>query len=175
MPRTRRKVIDKIIVTFKQLFDLFTGMLQSIVKALTHPKVHLLLMAASFIGAQAVIVFGGVAFPFSIAGAACLGLLAGFAVWGWKIQQDPPVKTHTETIQEIVPYDQWPDQCYVCNDDIPDGMNYRGQYVVHKGEGESQTKAVPLCEECVWTYSTLMDNHDTLVGIYDCRDDPVEL
>jgi hypothetical protein len=54
-------------------------------------------------------------------------------------------------------------------------MRIRGQFVIHKGESQAKTKAVPLCEECTWTHSTLVDNHDALVGIYDEREQPTEL
>lgn len=74
-----------------------------------------------------------------------------------------------ETESEIIPYENWPDSCYVCNGEIPDDMRTRGQFAINKGESVSMTKSIGLCEECTWTYSTLLDNHDELVRIYDDR------
>jgi len=116
-----------------------------------------------------------------IIGGLALGGLAGTAIGKVFIENRGPDIDHVMSDNspvvetELVPYDKWPDECYVCRDDIPDDMEIRGQFVIHKGESEAETKAVPLCEECTWTHSTLIDNHDHLVGIYDERQEPTEL
>lgn len=134
--------------------------------------VHLAVIFIAFVGAQAALIVGAVP---AIAGSAGLGLLAGFAFWGWMTVKNPPTQYDKVVESEIIPYDQWPNECYVCGDEIPDDMEYRGQFVIHKGESEAKTKAAPLCESCTWTYSTLMDNHEALVGAYDRRGNPVDL
>lgn len=133
------------------------------------------LLFNTFIIAQVAIILGSSTL-LTIAGGLALGVLSGFALWGWMIVHNPPVETHTETVERIVPYDQWPDKCYVCGKDIDSDMELRGQFVIHKGESEAETRAVPLCEECTWTYTTLTEWHDELVaGVYDRRGDPIDL
>lgn len=170
--------------TFKAFNDALEAMINQIAsffdwcfQQMTSETGALGIMAGSFVVAQVALL--GLIPP--LLGAIALGLLAGTAMGKGYIQNkaqgiehvtsnnDPIVET------EIIPYDQWPDKCYVCHDDIPDDMEIRGQFVIHKGESESRTKAVPLCESCTWTHSTLVDNHDTLVEIYDERDEPTEL
>lgn len=114
-------------------------------------------------------------------GSLAFGAFAGIAISKVFIATRRPKMDHVTSDSspvvetELVPYSKWPDECYACLNEIPDDMEIRGQFVIHKGESESQTKAVPLCESCTWTYSTLVDNHDTLVEIYDERDEPTEL
>lgn len=170
--------------TFKAFIDVFEDMIQALASffdwcfhEMTSDKGSLGVMAGCFFVAQVAMlgfippIFGG----FALSG------LAGTAIGKVYIQNQGPDMDHVidnsdpvvET--EIVPYDKWPNECYVCRSDIPDDMDIRGQFVIHKGESQSKTKAIPMCEECTWTHSTLVDNHDTLVGIYDERQQPTEL
>lgn len=84
-----------------------------------------------------------------------------------------PQHTHkssnSSSEDNIIPYDAWPDECFACSTEIDDDMDIRGQFVVHKGDSVAQTKAVPLCEECTWTYSTLVDNSEPITEICDDR------
>lgn len=117
----------------------------------------------------------------TIFGSAALGIFAGLSIGKLYIYapassiDDVTTRNNSIVETEIVPYNSWPDKCYICDDEVEEDMEIRGQFVVHKGESESQTKAVPLCEECTWTHSTLIDNHDMLVGIYDERQETTEL
>lgn len=83
--------------------------------------------------------------------------------------------TETKTETKIIPYDKWPDSCVACGEDIPDSMELRGQFTVHRNESTSGTKSGGLCNECTRTYSTLVDNHTHLVDVYDKSEEPVEL
>lgn len=85
------------------------------------------------------------------------------------------IKTETKTETKIIPYDAWPDSCVACGEDIPDSMELRGQFAVHRNESTSGTKSGGLCNECTRTYSTLVDNHTHLVDVYDKSEEPVEL
>lgn len=117
----------------------------------------------------------------TMVGAIAFGIFSGFSIGKIFIEQREDssnhirTKTETEVKEKIIPYDSWPDDCYTCGEDIDENMEYRGQFVVHKGESDIKTKAVPLCEECMWTHSTLIDNHDRLVETYDGRVEPEEL
>lgn len=121
----------------------------------------------------------------TIIGNFSLGVLAGTGIAKVVFNNDSndnsidkynqPVSKEVETKKEIVPYNQWPDECYVCNDNIPENMSIRGQYVVHKGESNTQMKAIPLCESCTWTHATLLDNHDRMTKIFDERENETEL
>ena len=170
--------------TFKAFNDAIEAMINQIAsffdwcfKQMSSDTGALGVMAGSFVVAQVALL--GLIPP--ILGGIALGLLTGTAIGKGYIQNKTPdlknVTSNNDPIveTEIIPYDQWPDECYVCHDDIPDDMEIRGQFVIHKGESESRTKAVPLCESCTWTHSTLVDNHDTLVEIYDERGKPSEL
>ncbi len=116
----------------------------------------------------------------TIIGPPALGVLVGTALGQLHTNSTNSSGTTDTTsdntsAKSIIPYEQWPDECYVCHDSINRDMDIRGQFVVHKGESKSETKAVGLCEECTWTHSTLVDNHDTLVSIYDDRTEPATL
>jgi len=174
------KVVRAPIIGFIYLIALMEIVMDSIANTiaslLSWDKLQLVASLVAFIAAQVILLTASMAIFPQIALSLCLGTLAGFAYWGYhQTHVNPRVETHTETVEQLIPYDQWPDQCYVCNSDIEHDMNVRGQLAIHKGEEEAKTKAAPLCESCTLTYSTLMDNHDTLVDIYDRRDRPVEL
>lgn len=110
----------------------------------------------------------------TIIGNFTFGIFAGTAI-GKIFIENTRTEIREREVEKIVPYEQWPEQCYSCGDEIPESMEYRGQYVVHKGEDAAKTKAVGLCEECTWTYSTLVDNHERFIDPLDCRNDPIEL
>lgn len=76
--------------------------------------------------------------------------------------------TETITVTETVPYDEWPDDCYGCNNTIG---TVRGQFVVQRGENSKKIKAVGLCEECTRTYSTLIEYSDVVQESFDDRGD----
>lgn len=99
-----------------------------------------------------------------------LGLLIGQAMRG--LLQTSTFETRTETIDKIVPYDNWPDSCYACDNELG---HVRGQLVIHKGEDTNQMKAVGLCENCTRTHSTMLDYSDRFAEIYDMRGEPEEL
>jgi len=105
-----------------------------------------------------------------IAGSIALGLLAGQAFR--PILQTSTVRTKTETIDKIVPYNDWPDECYGCGQTLG---SVRGQLAIHKGESTDQMKAVGLCETCTRTHSTLLDYSDRVQEAFDHRGEPEEI
>ena len=119
----------------------------------------------------------------STVGSLSFGIFAGVCfgkVWieqaGAKRRRDRSnTTTSSNTEKEIIPYENWPDSCVACGKEIPDSMELRGQFCVHRDESVADTKAGGLCSECTRTYSTLVDNHTQLLDIYDKSEDPVEL
>lgn len=86
------------------------------------------------------------------------------------VRSDSPIQVEKET-ETIVPYEDWPTECYGCGESITDDMDVRGQFVVHKGESVANTKAVGLCDECTWTGSTVVDNMYQFTEPFDGRDE----
>jgi hypothetical protein len=105
-----------------------------------------------------------------IVGSVALGLLAGQAFR--PLLQTSSNSTRTETIEKMVPYNEWPNECYACGQPLG---SVRGQLVVHKGDNANSLKAVGLCETCTRTHSTLLDYSDEMEEIFDSRGDPEEL
>ncbi len=165
-------VIEILIGAYRVIVD----MAKQLARFAANKFVQGIVLLVAFAVVQVAILLGVSSVPLSIGASLCLGLLGGAGVWGWRLLHEPPVEKHTETVEKLVPYDQWPDQCYVCNSDIDGDMKVRGQFVVHKGQSEAETKAAPLCEECTWTYTTLAEYDEQLVSdVYDCRGEPVDL
>jgi hypothetical protein len=116
-------------------------------------------------------------------GSITFGLFTGTAIGqAWikqsstnTIDKTTDQQTQSTADMNMTAWSAWPDTCYACDEPIDTDMSIRGQFVVHKGESTNQTKATGLCEECVWTYSTLIDNHSHLVKTYDGRENPTEL
>jgi len=85
-------------------------------------------------------------------------------------EQQTDTSTQAKTVEvekEVVPYQSWPDTCYACNKEITESMEKRSQFAVHKGESLDEVKSVPLCDECTWTYSTMIDSHGKLTQIWE--------
>lgn len=173
---------------YKWFLGVFEDMFQTIADSIAAIVGHVMesdgallgLLVALFISTQVALIglvptiFGSIVF--SIFAGISIGKLYVYDPTPDMDHMDHAVSDSTPVVEtELVPYDKWPDECYVCRDDIPNDMEIRGQFVIHKGESEAETKAVPLCEECTWTHSTLVDNHDTLVKIYDERTEPTEI
>jgi hypothetical protein len=106
----------------------------------------------------------------TIAGSIALGLLAGQAFR--PILQSSNIQTKTVTTEQIVPYNDWPDECYGCGAELG---AIRGQLAIHKSEDSDDMKAVGLCEECTRTHSTLLDYSDRVQEMFDHRGNPEEI
>lgn len=80
--------------------------------------------------------------------------------------------TTTNTVETIVPYDDWPNDCHTCDSKLGE---MRAQFVVHKGDNPNQMKAIALCESCARVHGTIIDYDDEFAQLFDNRDEPDEL
>lgn len=180
--------MTRVIEIFKSLGSLIENMLQIVVRhvsdavAYVNSKITRVRYLVVHVLACMVITqlsIAGIMFG-PVVGGVAVGSIAGIAIaeafFRERDSGDIQINDTERVVEtEVVPYDEWPSDCYSCGKDIEKSMEVRGQFVVHKGQSEAETKAVGVCESCVWTYGTLFDNADELTRIYDHRGDPVEL
>ena len=104
------------------------------------------------------------------AGSIALGLLGGYSMR--PLFNTVETRTKTVTVEEIIPYNDWPNDCYGCGNTLGEK---RGQFVVQTGEESNNIKAVGLCKKCTRTHSTLLDYSEKFNKLYDMRGEPEEI
>lgn len=107
---------------------------------------------------------------FAIVGALNLALIVVLLVL--RDHENTNSVTSTKKEKELVPYDDWPNDCYACGSELG---QVRAQFVVQKGESVNKLKAVGVCDACARTHSALLDYSDRLDKIYNMRGEPEEI